>query len=579
MINLLLKISKKDIPVLLVSMFFLFIQALTTLYIPTVMGQMVNNGMITGDINYIYRRGAFMIGLAIVSGFCSFIANFIAAKLSAGFGRDARKLLFNRIESFSLTEFDEIGSASLITRTTNDVTQVQNLLNMAFRSILFSPVMMIGGIYLAVKEDGSLVWVLIVSIIVLLVLIVLVSRYVMPLFKLMQKRVDKLNLVLRESLTGIRVIRAFNKIKYDTAIFEDSNEKLTDVAIKANRIMALMYPFMMVIMNLTIVAIIWFGGLRISEGTMELGNMIAYTQYATTVLFSVIMISIIFIMIPRALVSAERINEVLAVEPIIKDNENTKKIKERKSVLEFKNVCFKYDNADENVLNNISFKSGNGETTAIIGSTGSGKSTLVNLLPRFYDVTSGEVLLDGVNIKELSQKDLRSRVGFIPQSPLLFSGTIAENIRFGKKDASQEEIERAARIAQGSDFIESFPEKYETMISQGGTNVSGGQKQRLSIARALVKNPEVYIFDDSFSALDLKTDKNLRNALKEEIKEGTILIVAQKISTIKDADRIIVLNEGNAVGIGTHEELLDTCKVYKEIALSQLSEEEIYGTR
>ncbi|MFV0502658.1 MAG: ABC transporter ATP-binding protein [Lachnospirales bacterium] len=579
MITLLNRVTKENrgkiIFLFCLAIIFLSAQAFTNLTIPSLMGDMVNKGMITGDTKYVLSKSGILITLALVTFGFSVSANMIAAKLSAAFGKRARWQLFEKIESFSLSEFDKIGGSSLITRITNDVTQIQNVLNMAFRSIIFSPIMMIGGIVLASQQDISLLWILVVSMSMLILLIVVLFKTITPLFKSMQKKVDKLNLLLRESLTGIRVIRAFNKIEYDENLFKGANEDLTDVAIKANRIMSIMQPIMMLITSLTAVAVVWFGAKRIATGNMEIGDMIAFMQYTQTILFSIIMISIMFVMIPRASASCERINEVLDIEPIIVDSKSKKPFKNEKGLLEFKNVTFGYEGADSPVIRNISFTSRAGETTALIGSTGSGKSTLINLIPRFYDVTFGEILIDGTNVKDISQKDLREKIGFVPQGPILFSGTVRENIQFGKKDASDQEIKKALQIAQAETFVEEMKDGYNSHIAQGGTNVSGGQRQRLSIARAVVSNPEIYIFDDSFSALDLKTDSALRGALKKETKNSTIIIVAQKVSTIVDADQIIVLDEGEIAGIGTHRELLNSCKVYKEIALSQLSEEEL----
>jgi ATP-binding cassette subfamily B multidrug efflux pump len=410
---------------------------------------------------------------------------------------------------------------------------------------------------------------------ILIASILLVARKAIPLFKAMQKKVDKVNLVLREELIGIRVIRAFNRENHEKKRFDNANYELTDTAVKVNKIIAILMPMMMLILNLTSVAIIWFGGIRVDNGNMQVGDMIAFTQYAMQIMFSFIMLSMMFVMIPRASASATRINEVLDIETEIKDIENPKKAIDKKGCVEFKDVTFSYEGSEKPAISNISFKATKGEVTAIIGGTGSGKSTIANLISRFYDVTGGNILVDGVDIREMSQHDLRAKIGFVPQKAVLFTGTISDNIRYGKESASEEDVKKAAEIAQATEFISTMKEGFDSVISQGGTNVSGGQKQRLSIARAIIRRPEIYIFDDSFSALDFKTDAKLRKAIKEELQESTMIVVAQRVSTIMDADRIIVLDEGKIVGCGKHRELLDDCSVYKEIVSSQLSEEEI----
>ena len=556
---------------------FLAGQASCDLYLPTVTGDMVNNGMMQGNTTYVYNSGVKMLFIALIGTLCAITASFIGSRMAIGIARDLRRAVFVSVEGYSMNNFDKIGTASLVTRSTNDITQIQNLLVMGFRFILYSPIVIIAGFVLAYSKDKGLTVILGVAIPVLIMIMVAFVSKVMPLFKVMQKKVDAVNLTLRESLIGIRVIRAFNKMEYEKKRFTEANTDLTQNAIKINRIMAAMQPIMMVFLNLTLVAIIWLGGWNIAQNTTQFGNLFSFQQYAMTILFSVIMIGIMFIMIPRAQASAVRVGEVLSLKSEITDPEKPVRDWNERGRLEFKDVTFAYEGAEAPILNNISFSAAPGEMTAIIGGTGSGKSTLINLIPRFYDVTAGQVLVDGVDVRDMTQHDLRDKIGFVPQGAVLFSGTVADNIRFGKKDAAGEEVEHAAKVAQAFEFVSKMDDGFESMIAQGGTNVSGGQKQRLSIARAVVRKPEIYIFDDSFSALDFKTDAALRAALKEEVKgyPSTVVFVAQRISTVMDADRIIVLDEGSIAGIGTHRELLASCPVYHEIASSQLSEEEL----
>lgn len=553
----------------------IFIQVLANLYLPTLMADIIDKGIINKDINYIIKIGGFMLLISAGGVICSVTAAFLSSRTAVALGRILRNKIFTKVESFSLHEFDKLGTATLITRTTNDVTQVQQVTVIIFSLMLFAPLTGIGGVIMALKEDRPLTLIFAVVIPLLAAIIGVVLKIAMPLFKLMQVKIDKLNLVLREGLTGIRVIRAFNRIDNEKERFEAANIDLMDNAIKINRIMAFIMPLMMLIMNLTTIAIIWFGGLRIDSGHMQVGSLIAFIQYGMQILFSFLMVSMVFIMVPRAEASAIRINEVLEMEPEITDRTNTIVANKESGYVEFKEVTFSYPGAEQPAISNISFSAAPGEVTAIIGGTGSGKSTLVNLIPRFYDVQSGLVLVDGVDVREMSQENLRAKIGFVPQMTVLFSGTIAENIKYGKDEATLEEIKYAAKVAQAEDFISGMEEGYNHTIAQGGTNVSGGQKQRLSIARALVRKPEIYIFDDSFSALDFKTDARLRAALKKETETSTVLIIAQRVATVMDADRIIVLDEGAIAGIGTHKELLSSCKVYHEIVSSQLSEEEL----
>ncbi len=556
---------------------FLFAMSIANLALPTIMANIINNGMIPGDIGYILKFGVYMLIVAFGSSICSIIASYLASLSGVGFGRDVRAQVFEQVEGYSLHEFDKIGTASLITRTTNDITQVQNVLVMGLRFMVFAPIMMVGGIIMALYTDRHLTLILFAIIPFMLVLMGVIAVVIVPSFGRMQIYLDRVNLVIRENLTGIRVIRAFNRQRNENVRFEAANLDLTAVSIWVNKVMATLQPIMLLIMNGTTVAIVWFGGIRVAQNLMQLGDMVAFMQYAMLIMFSIIMVTIMFIMIPRAQASAVRINEVLETKPDILDPVPPKHPEGRIGQVEFRDVTFNYAGAEMPAVSNISFSASPGEVTAIIGGTGSGKSTLINLIPRFYDVNGGSVLVDGVDIREMTMHDLRSRIGFVPQSPILFSGTIAENIRYGKDDATNEEVIHAAEVAQAVEFIDSLPDRYDSEVSQGGTNLSGGQKQRLSIARALVRRPGIYILDDSFSALDFKTDSRLRAALRKEIADATVIIVAQRVSTVMDADRIIVLDEGHAVGMGNHKELLKTNEVYREIVLSQLSEEEIAG--
>ncbi|WP_429472273.1 ABC transporter ATP-binding protein [Neobacillus sp. B4I6] len=551
------------------------LQSLSELYLPTLMADIVDEGVVTGDTNYIWKIGGFMLLVAAGGMICSIAASFYSAKAASGFGKLLRSKIFSHVGNFSLHEFDRLGTASLITRTTNDITQIQQVLVMMLRMMAMAPMMCIGGIIMAYSKDAKLTLVLAVALPILVLAIVIIARKGIPLFKAMQVKLDNLNRVLRENLTGIRVIRSFNRVEHEKKRFDEANWDLTQTAIKVNKIMAAMMPIMMIVLNLSTVAIVWFGGLRISNGHMQVGDMMAFIQYAMQIMFSFIMLSMMFVMIPRASVSAVRINEVLETVADIKDPSSSLSGEGTKGHVEFQDVTFSYPGAEMPAISNISFSMKPGEVTAIIGGTGSGKSTLINLIPRFYDVESGKVLVDGMDVRDMTQEQLREKIGFVPQQSVLFTGTIAENIRYGKENASTEEVEHAAEIAQAKEFIANMPEGFNAVIAQGGTNVSGGQKQRLSIARALVRKPEIYIFDDSFSALDFKTDAKLRAALKGETGNSTVLIVAQRVSTIIDADQIIVLDNGEITGIGTHKDLMVSSAVYREIVMSQLSEEEI----
>ena len=528
------------------------------------------------QMNYIFMTGLKMIGLTVISVICSVTVGFMAARVAATLGKNLRAMTFKKVMNFSKKEISEFSTASLITRSTNDIQQIQQMMVMMLRMVFFAPFMAIGGIIKALSTNLSMSWIIALGVVCVFGIVLVMFTVVMPRFKKLQNLVDRLNLVTREILTGLGVIRAFSNEKFEEDRFDVANQDLTKVNMFVNRMMSCMMPAMMLIMNLISILIVWVGAKNIDLGNMQVGDMMAFIQYTMQIVMSFLMISAVSIMIPRASVSANRVNEVLEKDIIIKEDEKPKVFDEsKKGLVEFKNVSFQYPDADEKIIHNISFTAKPGETTAFIGSTGSGKSTLINLIPRFHDVTEGSISVDGVNIKDVSTHDLREKIGYVPQKGILFSGTIDSNLRYGNKDASEDDIIRAAKIAQSIDFINDKEDKFDSEIAQGGSNVSGGQKQRLSIARAIAKEPEIYIFDDSFSALDFKTDAKLRKALKEETGDATVLIVAQRISTILHAEQIVVLDEGKVVGIGNHKQLLKNCEVYKEIALSQLSKEEL----
>lgn len=553
----------------------IFGQTMADLYLPTLMSDIINTGVVKGDVGYIWRVGRLMMLVALGGTTASIVAALLSSRTAMGLGKDLRDAIFAHVEKFSLREFDKLGTPSLITRNTNDVTQIQMVAIIMMRMMVSAPIMCIGGLIMALSKDKGLTWILAVTLPILAAMVLLVATKGISLFRAIQKKIDKINLVVRENLEGIRVIRAFNRVNHEKQRFHEANLDLTETSIRVAQLMALLMPFMMLIMNLTTVAIIWFGGIRVDQGSLDIGNMMAFFQYAMQIMYSLLMASMMFIMIPRAQASAARIHEVLATAPGIVDAPVTRNAGRERSHVEFRNVTFSYPGAEEPAIRNVSFDARPGEVTAIIGGTGSGKSTLLNLIPRFYDVDQGSVLVDGVDVREMAQEELRAKIGFVPQKAVLFSGTIDENIRYGKEDASEEEVRHAAEVAQAMDFISQLEGGFAAVVAQGGTNLSGGQKQRLSIARALVRKPEIYLFDDSFSALDFRTDARLRAALKREINGATVLIVAQRVSTVMDADRIVVLDEGRVAGIGTHRELMQTCEVYREIVSSQLSEEEI----
>lgn len=526
--------------------------------------------------HYILRIGLIMLGVALIGGVATILVSLLAAKISSGAARDLRFDAFKKVESFSNAEFDQFSTASLITRCTNDITQIQMVLNMGIRMVIYSPIMAIGGIVMALRESVSMSWIIAVACITLIGLILVLASITMPKFKVMQKLVDKLNLVSRENLTGMMVVRAFNRQDYEKKRFEKVNRDLTDTNLFVNRVMTFMMPVMTLIMNGTTMLIVWVGAHQIANSSMQIGDMMAFMQYAMQIIMSFLMISMMFIFVPRAAVSGKRISEILEVQDSIRDPEAPKSFDEtKKGLLEFENVNFRYNGAEEDTLSGITFTAKPGQTTAIIGPTGSGKSTIANLMLRFSDVTGGRVLVDGTDVREVRQKDLRERIGYVPQKGVLLSGTIGSNLRYGKMDASDSEVEVAAKVAQAAEFIAEKPEGLDSEIAQGGSNVSGGQKQRLSIARALIKNPEIYIFDDSFSALDFHTDAALRKALKEHTGGSTVIMVSQRVSTIMNAEQILVLDDGKIVGKGTHRELLKDCPQYYEIASSQLSQEEL----
>jgi ATP-binding cassette subfamily B multidrug efflux pump len=574
MLKLFRNLKPYTLPIALVAL-LVATQTITELYLPTLMADIVDLGIVKGDTPYILRTGGLMLLVAMGGMVCALVAALFSAQASMGFGRDLRKKIFARVEQFSLHEFDIIGTPSLITRTTNDITQVQMFTMMLMRMMIMAPLMAVGGVIMALQKDAKLTWVLVVVIPILAALILLIAGRAMPMFKAIQAKIDRINQVLREGLTGVRVIRAFNRVDHEKKRFDAANLDLTDTSIKVNKLMAFMMPAMMLLMNLTAIAIIWFGAKRIEIGEMQIGSLMAFIQYAMQILFSLLMVSLLFIMLPRASASAGRINEVLAVTPGIKDVDTPRKADREHGYIEFRNVTFSYPGAEEPAIRDVSFSAAPGEVTAIIGGTGAGKSTLVNLIPRFYDVPSGSILVDDVDIREMAQDDLRQRLGFVPQKAVLFNDTIASNIRYGREDATDAEVAHAAETAQALDFILAMPDGFQSVIAQGGTNVSGGQRQRLAIARALVRRPEIYIFDDTFSALDFKTDARLRAALRRETGDSTVIIVAQRVNTVMDADRIIVVDDGRVAGMGTHRELIGTCEVYREIVSSQLSEEEL----
>ncbi len=551
-----------------------FGQVIGQLYLPTLMSNIIDKGVVTGDTDYIWSTGMKMLLISFASVILSVIVVYLASRISMGFGKELRDKIFTKVEDFSLQEFDKVGTSSLITRTTNDVVQIQNVLYMMMRLMVMAPIMLLGGIIMAVGRDAKLSLIFVVVLPLLLLLVVILGGKAMPMFKSLQKKMDKLNRVIREGLTGIRVVRSFNRNEDELEKFEEANADYATMAIKVNRLLSLMSPLMMLLMNLTSIAIVWIGSIFIGNGDMQVGDLMAFIQYAMQIMMSFMMLSAVFIMIPRAGASAERINEVLDMNAEILNPENPK-TSTPPAKLSFENVTFRYEGAEKPVIEDITFEANAGETVAIIGSTGAGKSTLINMIPRFYDVESGVVKINGIDVREMDQSSLRQKIGLVPQKAVLFTGTIASNMRYGKEDATDEEIWAALRTAQAENFVSKLANGLGSRVEQGGNNFSGGQKQRLSIARSLIRKPEIYIFDDSFSALDFKTDAKLREALKAETTEAVTLIVAQRITSVVNSDQIIVMNEGKIAGMGTHEELKESNQIYQEIMRSQLSEEEI----
>ena len=570
-----LKYYKPYIPVIFLIIAALFGQALCELALPGYMSNIINNGIIKGSMPYIYKTGAIMLLVSLAVVLCTGLAGLLSARVAAKSSRDIRGALFKRVTAFSAAELEQFSTASLITRSTNDVQMVQQSTVMILRMACFAPIMGIGAVIKALRTSVPLSWTIALAVLVILLIMVLAFVLVMPKFKVLQSKLDRINLIMQERLSGLLVVRAFTSEPYEEERFDDANLELKRINMFVNRAMSFMMPALMLVMNLSSILIVWVGAKLIDGQNLLIGDMLAFMQYAMQIIMSFLFITMMFIMIPRAAVSGQRIGAVLSVNPTIEDAPDCKEVTHPAGVVEFRNVSFSYPDAEEPTLSNISFMANPGETTAIIGGTGSGKSSLIGLIPRFYDVTEGKILLDGTDIRQISQKSLREAIGYVPQKGILFSGTIDSNLKYGKEDASLDELEDAVRTAQAMEFIEEKPEGFDEPVAQGGTTVSGGQKQRLSIARALVKKPQIYIFDDSFSALDFKTDAALRAALKEKVGGSTMIIVAQRINTIMDADKIVVLDEGRIAGIGTHQKLLESCQVYQEIASSQLSEEEL----
>ena len=574
MIKLLKYLTPYIWPLLLLAL-LIYCQASATLALPDYMARIINQGILGQNTGVIFHNGLIMILIAIGGGLATVGVGYLSSRIGTGFARDLRTMVFTKIEDFSLVEFNKFSTASLITRSTNDVQQIQAVFIMICRIALLAPLMGILSTFKAYHLAPSMTWIMAVAVVALIAIVIVLFQIVVPKFTKLQKLVDKLNLVTREILTGLRVIKAFGKEDYESQKFDKVNQDLTRLHLLVNRLMVIIQPVMMLIMNFMMIAIVWLGAHHIGAGDLQVGSMLAFLQYSMQAVSAFLMISIVFISLPRAAVSANRIAEVLETEIQIKDPTNPVRAHRRGGKVEFKNVTFTYPGAAEPVLHNISFVALPGETTAFVGSTGSGKSTIINLIPRFYEVTEGQVLVDDVDVRAMRQKDLRARIGYVSQKAMLFSGTIRDNITYGNPNATQEEIFRAAATAQALEFIKELEGKFDSSIAQAGTNFSGGQKQRLAIARALAKNPELYLFDDSFSALDFQTDKALRTALKEEAQGKTVLIVTQRIATIVNADKIVVIDKGEIVGQGTHETLLKTCGVYQEIAASQLAPEEL----
>ncbi|ALC05389.1 putative ABC transporter ATP-binding protein [Corynebacterium deserti GIMN1.010] len=567
--TLLMRFLRPAWPLILAVIIFQLAQSITSLWLPTLNADIIDNGVVTGDIGYIWKTGAIMLGLTLVQVACAIAGVYFGSKLAMGMGRDLRAALFSKVVSFSEREMGHFGSPSLITRNTNDVQQIQMLVQMTTTLMISAPMLAIGGIIMAVRQDVGLSWLMAVSIPVLILIVALVIVRMVPMFQLMQKRVDRINQIMREQLTGIRVIRAFVREDTERKRFTSASEDLADIALRAGNLMALMFPAVMLVMNVSAVAVIWFGSFQVESGATQIGTLFAFLQYIMQILMGVMMAAFMFVMVPRAAVSADRVGEVLDTTPSVSQPEAPQTPQSRTGAIEFSDATFTYPGADQPVLQDLSFTIRPGSTTAVIGSTGAGKTTLIGLVPRLFDATSGSISVDGQNVRTYDPLELWERIGLVPQKAFLFSGTVASNLRYGNEDATDEQLWEALAIAQASDFVRDMPGELEAAIAQGGTNVSGGQRQRLAIARALVKKPEIYIFDDSFSALDVATDAALRRALATHLPHATKLIVAQRVSTIREADQIIVLDHGKIVGIGTHQQLLDTSETYKEIVESQ----------
>jgi ATP-binding cassette subfamily B protein len=578
--DLLIKFLKPYGKQIIVAIVFLLVQVMSNLYLPSLNADIINNGVAKGNINYIVKTGSFMLVVTLLLVACAIASSYFSSKIAMSFGRDMRRSIFYKVESFSQADLDKFGTPSLITRNTNDVHQMQMLVLLGLNLMVMAPLMCIGGIIMALRQDVVLSSSIIIIAPLMAVVVWLLIIKATPLFRSIQIKIDRVNQIMREKLMGIRVIRAFVRSDYEAGRFDEANRDLTSTTLRVNRIMALAIPALIIIMNMSTVAIIWFGGHRIENGAMPIGNLTAFLTYIMEIMISVTLAMSMFIMVPRAEASAERVLEVLNTEPSIKDPDKPVVSGKREGNIEFYEVEFSYPQAEEAVLKNISFRALPGETTAIIGSTGCGKSTLVTLIPRFYDVSSGSIRIDGIDIRNIFLPDLRDRIGLVPQKAFLFSGTIADNLRYGNENATDEELWQALEIAQAKNFVMELPDKLYAPVEQGGVNFSGGQRQRLAIARALVKRPEIYLFDDSFSALDFKTDAQLRLALKGETTHSTVIIVAQRVSTIMNANQIVTLSDdGTIAGIGTHSQLMETCPVYCDIVYSQLSEEEIAHER
>lgn len=571
----LIKYLKPYAALLVAAIVLLFVQAQCDLALPDYMSEIINDGILVGNVNEIVKNGALMLTVALCSAASSFSVGFLAARVAAGTCRDLRAAVFEKVENYSNAEFDRFATSSLITRTTNDITQIQTLMIMMVRLGIYAPIIGLGGVFHAYAKCQSLSWIIVLGVALLLGLILVVFAVAVPKFTKVQALIDKLNLIVRENLDGMLVIRAFNTQRFEEKRFDTANTNLTQINLFINVITSSMMPTMMLLLNLITLTVFWFGAHEVAALNLNIGDMMAYMQYVMQIMMAFLMLAMMFILIPRASVSAQRVAEVLECEPSVKSPEHPELLGEVKGRIEFRHVSFGYPGAEESVLHDISFTAEPGQTTAFIGATGSGKSTIVNLIPRFYDVTDGAILLDGKDIRSISLSSLREQLGFVPQKANLFSGTIRSNISYGEQVRADEDIQKSAQIAQATEFIDSKPEGFDTPIAQSGSNVSGGQKQRLSIARALTKQAPVYIFDDCFSALDFKTDAALRHALKQEAGESTMLIVAQRISTIMSAEQIIVLENGRVAGTGSHAQLMKTCGVYREIAMSQLSKEEL----